>query len=97
MPTQILPAASLRSARCVPAARALLRVSNYLICISLWSIGRALCRVASNFLPALREGEDGDPGSRVRVSRCRMLDSHHQVAVHQHCISSMLTPSGAAT
>jgi hypothetical protein len=61
MPTQILPAASLRSAQCLPAARALLRVANYLICIVLWSIGRAICRVAPNFLPALREGEGADP------------------------------------
>src|SRR6266436_4110237 len=56
MPTQILPAASLRSAQRLPAARALLRVSNYLICTVLWSIGRAVFRVAANFLPALREG-----------------------------------------
>src|SRR6202022_3676449 len=56
MPTQILPAASLRSARRLPAARALLRASNYLICMALWSIGRAIFRVAANFLPALREG-----------------------------------------
>jgi hypothetical protein len=56
MPTQILPAASLRSAQRLPAARTLLRAANYLICTALWSIGRAICRVASNFLPALREG-----------------------------------------
>src|ERR1700738_1612234 len=55
MPTRILPAASLRSALCLPAARALLRVANYLICISLWSIGRAIFRAESNVLPALRE------------------------------------------
>jgi hypothetical protein len=55
MPTQILPAASLRSAQCLPAARTLVRVANYLMCTALWSIGRAIFRVASNFLPALRE------------------------------------------
>src|SRR6266436_199443 len=55
MPTQILPAASLRTARCLPAARTLLRVSNYLICTVLWSIGWAISRVAANFLPVLRE------------------------------------------
>jgi hypothetical protein len=55
MPTQILPAASLRSADRLPAARGLLRVSNRLISIALWSIGRVIFRVASNFLPALRE------------------------------------------
>src|SRR5260370_29408630 len=56
MPTQILPAASLRSAKRLPAAPTLFRAANYLICIALWSIGRAIFRVASNFLPALREG-----------------------------------------
>src|SRR6266436_359267 len=53
--TQILPAASLRSADRLPAARGLLQVSNRLISIALWSIGRVIFRVASNFLPALRE------------------------------------------
>src|SRR4029077_16982537 len=56
MPTQILPAASLRIARRLPAARLPFLASNYLICIALWSIGRAILRAASNFLPALREG-----------------------------------------
>src|SRR6266481_9485513 len=56
MPTQILPAASLRSAKRLPATRALFLAANYLICTALWSIGRAIFRVAANFLPALREG-----------------------------------------
>src|SRR4249920_992279 len=56
MPTQILPAASLSSAQRLPAARALFLAANYLICLALWSIGRAISRVAANFLPALREG-----------------------------------------
>src|SRR6266404_8519954 len=56
MPTQILPAASLRNAKRLPAARALFSAPNYLICLALWSIGRAIFRVAANFLPALREG-----------------------------------------
>jgi hypothetical protein len=56
MPTRILPAASLRGAQCLPAARPLFRIANYLICTALWSIRRAIIRVASNFLPALREG-----------------------------------------
>ena len=56
MPRQILPAASLRSAQRLPAARALFLAANYLICMALWSIGRAIFRVAANFLPALREG-----------------------------------------
>ena len=55
MPTQILPAASLRSARCLPAARALLRVSNYLICTVLWPIGRSVFGIESSFFPELRE------------------------------------------
>src|SRR6267378_4148671 len=57
MSTQILPAASLRSANRLPAARARLRASNYLICRALWSIGAAIFGVRSKFLPALREGE----------------------------------------
>ena len=56
MPTQIVPAASLRSTTRLPAAGALVRASNHLIWIVLWSIGRAIFRVASNFLPGLREG-----------------------------------------
>src|ERR1700682_1676143 len=55
MRTQMLPAASLRSAQRLPAARTLFRAANYLICIALWSIGRAIFRAAANFLPALRE------------------------------------------
>src|SRR6266436_2069308 len=54
--TQILPAASLRSADRLPASRVVVTVANLLICIALWSIGRVIFRVASNFLPALREG-----------------------------------------
>ena len=56
MPRQILPAVSLRSAKRLPAARTLFRVPNYLVCIAFWSIGRAIFRAASNFVPALREG-----------------------------------------
>src|SRR6266436_3366026 len=55
MSTQILPAASLRSAQRLPAARTLPWAANDLICMGLWSIGRAIFRVASNFLPALRD------------------------------------------
>src|SRR5215475_2438704 len=39
----------------LPAARTLSWVVNYLICMALWSIRRAIFRVALNFLPALRE------------------------------------------
>src|SRR3984893_10968077 len=56
MPRQIVPAASLRSTTRLPAAGALVGASNHLIWVVLWSIGRAIFRVASNFLPALREG-----------------------------------------
>jgi hypothetical protein len=56
MPRQILPAASLRSAKRLPATLALFFAANNLIYMALWSIGRAIFRGASNFLPALREG-----------------------------------------
>src|ERR1700730_13931368 len=52
-----LPAASLRSPHRLPAARALLLASNYLICRALWSIGPTIFGVGSKFLPALRDGE----------------------------------------
>src|ERR1700730_10161468 len=52
-----LPAASLRSPHRLPAARALLLASNYLICRALWSIGPTIFGVGSKFLPVLREGE----------------------------------------
>src|SRR5712671_4142748 len=60
MSMQILPAASLRRANRLPAARTLswrLTMANYSVCMALWSIGRAILRAASNFLPALREGQ----------------------------------------
>src|SRR5215467_15582360 len=56
VPTQIVPAASLRYITRLPAARVLVWVSNYLIFMVLWSIGRAIFRVEANFLPVLREG-----------------------------------------
>ena len=49
MPAQILPAASLRSSNCLPAARALLWASNYLMYIPLWSIGWVIFGAGSNF------------------------------------------------
>src|SRR6476660_1337044 len=57
MPTQILPAASLRSTNRLPAAQLLVRASNYLMCWALWSIGWAIFGIASKFHPALREDE----------------------------------------
>src|SRR5947208_15478517 len=68
MPTQILPAASLSSAKRLPAARALFLAGNYLICLALWSIGRAIFRVAANFIPVLREGA-APPSPRLRWAR----------------------------
>src|SRR5439155_19294138 len=56
MAMQILPAASLRSIPGLPAARALVRASNHLIGMALWSIGQAILRIEEKFLPALREG-----------------------------------------
>ena len=49
MPTQILPAASLRSSNRLPAARALLWASNHLMYIPLWSIGWVIFGAGSNF------------------------------------------------
>src|SRR5882672_5662052 len=78
MPTQILPSASLRSANRLPAARTLSWVSNYLIGMALWSIGRAIFRVASNFLPVLRErrallgGVEQGPDHRRAIDLARV-------------------------
>ncbi len=73
MPTQILPAASLRNANRLPATRALVRAAYCLICIALWSIGRAIFGIVSNFLPALRV--DASPG-RVEEG------TNHRLAVN---------------
>src|ERR1700730_17915469 len=59
MLVQTLPAVSLRSVNRFPAAGALMRASNYLICWALWSIRRALFRGESSFLPVLREAAEG--------------------------------------
>src|SRR6266446_4357110 len=69
MSTQIVPAASLRNAKRLPAARTRSSASNYLICMALLSIGRAIFGVASNFVPALRE-------------RCRLPGGVEQGADH---------------
>src|SRR6266478_6639768 len=52
-----LPAASLRTANCLPAGRVLCLAASYLIYITLWSIRRAVFGPKSNFLPALRDGD----------------------------------------
>src|SRR5437870_6368996 len=56
MAMQLLPAACLGSIPGLPAARALVRASNHLIGMALWSIGQAILRIEEKFLPALREG-----------------------------------------
>src|SRR5215469_7810924 len=56
MPAPSLPAASLSPQLRLPVRQALLRVSNDLICLGLWSIRGAILRAEANFLPALREG-----------------------------------------
>src|SRR5437667_11803574 len=58
MLTQSLPAASLRTGHRLPAARLLLRVSNYLIYMVLWLIGPARSDLESRFVPALREAPE---------------------------------------
>src|SRR6266404_8790946 len=55
MPTQSLPAVSLRIGNRLPAAQVLLRSVNYLICMALWLIGWVISGLESSFLPALRE------------------------------------------
>ena|SRR5437867_4143724 len=73
MPTQFVPAASLRSTTRLPAARALVRASNHLIWVALWSIGRAIFRVASNFLPGLREGRTYQAAPAGVPALCREI------------------------
>src|ERR1700726_2074310 len=65
MSTQIVPAASLRSADRLPAAGALLGASNYLICRALSSIGRTIFGGGSDF--SLLSGRDWLSGGRRRV------------------------------
>ena len=60
MPTKSLPAASLRTADRLPAARVLVQVSIYLIYKVLWPMRKASSGAESSFLPALREGRSAD-------------------------------------
>src|ERR1700738_5257111 len=71
MLVQTLPAVSLRSVNRFPAAGALMRASNYLICWALWSIRRALFRGESSSLPALREAAEGAAGVPSLAGRAR--------------------------
>jgi hypothetical protein len=50
------PCSSLRSVIRLLAGQAPFPAPNYLIYIVLWSIGRAILGIVSNFLPVLREG-----------------------------------------
>jgi hypothetical protein len=72
MAMQILPAASLRSIPRLPAARVLVRVSNHLMWMALWSIGRVILRVEANVLPALREGRAAGQRPVSRASGRKM-------------------------
>jgi len=89
MPTRILPAASLslpqerQTAPCCPNP---IRASKHLICIPLWSIAWTIFRIASNFLPALREGaslpggvEQGPGHRRPSILRGVVAGSARQV------------------
>src|SRR4029077_2838455 len=62
MPTQSLPAPSLRTAICLPAGRMLTRASNPLIYRILCAIWRAISVAGSIFLPALREARGSGVG-----------------------------------
>src|SRR6266446_3772872 len=67
MSIQSLPAASLRTGNRLPAARVLLRVVNYLICMFLSRVGSAISGRESSFLPALRETPGGGRRSTRRA------------------------------
>ena len=66
MVTQILPAASLRNTNRLPAERALLQASNYLICWALWPIRQAIFRVELAF--SLLSGRARDIARQGRQS-----------------------------
>src|SRR3984893_7394245 len=69
MPTQSLPAASLRTANFLPAGRMLTRAGNSLIYRVLWPIWRAISLVEWMFLPALREAPGGGRRSAGQALR----------------------------
>src|ERR1700719_605466 len=56
MSNRTLPAFSLRTGNCLPAAQMLLRAVNYLIRMASSLIGPAISGRGSNLLPGLREG-----------------------------------------
>src|SRR6266404_1562839 len=65
MSTQSLPAASLRTINCLPAAGVRLGVATYLIYKVLLPIKRAISGAALSFLPACPVRQ-GNPGARLR-------------------------------
>src|SRR5438876_2359621 len=69
MPTEILPAASLRSTARLPVARALVWASNHLIRMVLWSIGRAIS--GSNRIFTLFSGRGRLPDCRRQGATAR--------------------------
>src|SRR5438874_10575983 len=74
MPMRILPVASLRSTKRLPAARALFLATNYLIYLALWPIRRAIFRAEANSLPALREGALPDVSAAAGLGPARPID-----------------------
>src|ERR1700730_14562909 len=83
MPTSSLPAASLSPHIRLPARRALLGASNYLICLMLSSISGAMFQAQPQFLPALREG--GAPAGGKFGDRG---DRRHALLTHCACGSA---------
>ena len=69
MPTQCLPAPSLRNARRLPAGRVLIRAGNPLIYRVLWPIWWAFSVVGSIFLPESREAAGGGRRSAGQALR----------------------------
>src|SRR5262249_33172473 len=80
MPSQALPAASLKSSKRLPADRAMSWASIYLICMALWSIKRAIFRVEAAFLPALSE-EPSHP-QRRRLGLTQVPSAEDEVSEH---------------
>src|SRR5262249_23580297 len=79
MPTQILPAASLRRAKRLPAGQALLWVPNHLIWMGLWSFGRVIFSAVPNF--SLPSGRDGLSGGVERVRAAPSQPMLHEISM----------------
>src|SRR6266481_8813287 len=95
-----LPAASLSPHIRLPARRALLMASNYLIHFILWLISEAIFQARSQFLPALREGgasAAGNLGDRgVRLPAETPAASPHSGLSHSGQASCLLGKLRAA-